>query len=155
MSILKICQLFEWQPAHGGIVRCQNFFAAQNFVYQGKTYRFVPFQVSGSLMTLSGDSEVLTCLFPNEDLILQFVTEGDGNRNSQLTLTNLWLNQANAPLPGSFPEVYVGQGASFNESTIELRFRSVTDAVNSLIPYRIITSENCGILPLDAQISLR
>lgn len=154
MSI-RICQLFDWQAENGTSIRCQNFFLGQDFVYQGLRYQFVPFQVSGSLMTLTGDSETLTCLFPNEDLVLAVVTSGDGNRNSKLTLTNLWLNQSNQPLPGAFPEYYVGVGCSFSETTVELRFRSAMDAVNAQIPGRIITAENCGVLPLDSQISLR
>jgi len=152
---LKICQLFEWKPAgRGAPIYCQNFFLGEDFRYQGTTYQFVPFQVSGSLATITGDSETLTCLFPNEDMVVRLVELGDGNRNSELTLTNLWLNQANAPLPGAFPEIYLGTGASFSETTVELRFRSAMDAVGSMIPARTLTSENCGILPLDAQISL-
>lgn len=155
MSVLRICQLFDWTASNGSVVRCQNFFAAQDFVYAGLRYRFCPFQVSGNMMALGGDSETLTCLFPNEDLVLQVVTGGDGNRNATLKLTNLWLNNQNQPLPGAFPEFYVGSGASFSETTVELRFRAAMDAVNATLPNRILTSENVGILPLDSNISLR
>ena len=155
MSVIKICQLFEWKSATGAVFLCQNFFIGEDFKYAGKVYRFVPFQVSGSVMMLGGDNDVLTVLLPNEDIVLQIVSAGDGNRNSQLTLTQLWLNQSNQPLPGSFPESYIGQGASFDDVTVELRFRSAMDAVGSTIPYRTLTSENSGILPLDSQIRLQ
>ena len=155
MSVIKICQLFEWKSATGAVFLCQNFFIGSDYKYAGKTYRFVPFQVSGSVMMLGGDNDVLTVMLPNEDIVLQIVSAGDGNRNSQLTLTNLWLNQSNQPLPGSFPESYIGQGASFDDVTVELRFRSAMDAVGSTIPYRTLTSENSGILPLDSQIRLQ
>ena len=156
MNELRICQLLSWNPAGpGGQIFCQNFFIGEQFVYNGQTYQFVPFQVSGSLMTLTGDSELLTVLFPAEDMVVRLVEEGDGNRNAELVLTNLWLNRLNEPLPGAYPEFYVGQGASFSDASVELRFRSTMDAVNAAVPYRILTSENSGILPLDSQISLR
>lgn len=155
MSILRICQLFQWRSVTGDVIRCQNYFATQDFTYAGKTYVFAPFQVSGNMAALGGDSETLTCLFPNEDLILQLVAGGEGNRNSELTLTNLWVNAAGAPLPGAFPEFYVGLGSSFSETTIELRFRAAMDAVNAQLPNRILTSENAGILPLDSAIRLQ
>jgi len=155
MSVIRICQLFDWQPSGQPRLRCQNYFAGEDFVYNGSTYRFCPFQVSGNLAALGGDSETLTCLFPNQELVLQLVTAGDGNRNSELTLTNLWVNASGQPLPGAFPEFYVGNGASFSETTVELRFSAAMDAVNSQIPNRIITSENSGILPLDSSIRLK
>lgn len=154
MSVIRICQLFEWTSSIGSTIRCQNYFAAQDFVYAGKTYIFCPFQVSGNMAALGGDSETLTCLFPNEDLVLSIVAGGDGNRNSELTLTNLWVNASGAPLPGAFPEFYIGSGATFSDTTMELRFRAAMDAVNAQIPNRILTSENVGILPLDSAIRL-
>jgi len=152
---IRICQLLDWQPVGGARVRAQNFFVGETFIYEGRRYEFVPFQTSGTLATLSGDNEQLTCLFPNRQMIVRLVEGGDGNRNSELTLTNLWLNRQNQPLPGAYPEYYVGVGASFSDTTVELRFRSTMDSVNSVIPYRIITAENTGVLPLDSQISLR
>jgi len=153
---LRICQLINWNPTGpGGPVRAQNFFIGETFVYEGARYEFVPFQASGSLMTLTGDSEVLTLLFPAETMVVRLVEQGDGNRNATLRLTNLWLNSANQPLPGAYPEYYIGQGASFSETTVELRFRSTMDAVNARIPYRTLTGDNVGILPLNSDISLR
>ena len=155
MTELRICQLASWDPAGpGAAIHCQNYFIQQDFLFQGTTYQFVPFQASGSLMTLTGDSEVLTLLFPAEDMIVRLVEQGDGNRNSTLTLTNVWLNSNDQPVPGSYPEYYIGQGASFSETTVELRFRSTMDAVNAQIPYRRLSSENVGILPLDSNIRL-
>lgn len=155
MSAIRICQLFEWRPAGGSVLRFQNFFIKEAFTYGGSTYQFAPFQVSGNLAALGGDSEQLTCLFPNFDLVLQVVTGGDGNRNSELTLTNLWLNSQNQPLPGAFPEFYIGSGATFSETTVELRFRAAMDAVNSQVPNRLLSNENVGILPLDSSIRLQ
>ena len=110
----------------------QNFFVKQSYTFLGQTYQFVPFQISGSLMTIGGDNETLTVLFPNIEMAITLLEGGDGNRNSELVLRNLWLNSALQPIPDPIPEFYVGQGSTFSELTIECRFRSALDAVGDV-----------------------
>lgn len=140
---------------NGASLLAQNYFVGQTYRFLGKDYLFVPFQVSGSLMTLGGDNETMTVLFPNVDLALVLLEGGDGNRNSELTIYNLWLNSADQPIPDPVPEFYVGQGASFSETTIECRFRSALDSVSGAFPARILTQENSGILPLNSDVVLQ
>jgi hypothetical protein len=152
---IEICQLLDLKMKNGTRLKAQNFFVKQTYTFLGEGYVFVPFQVSGSMMTLGGDNETLTVLFPNVELALTLLEGGDGNRNSELTLRNLWLNSAHQPLPDPIPEFYVGQGSSFSETTIECRFRSALDAVGGNFPARILTAENCGVLPLNADVRLQ
>jgi phage-related protein len=152
---IQICQLIELKMKNGATLRAQNFFVRQTYTFLGDTYQFIPFQVSGSLMTLGGDNETLTILFPNVELALALLEGGDGNRNSELTLRNLWLNSALQPIPDPIPEFYVGQGSSFSETTVECRFRSALDSVGGAFPARSITAENSGVLPLDADVRLQ
>ena len=152
---IKICQLLHLKMRNGTELRAQNYFVRQTYRFLGNDYVFVPFQVSGSMMTIGGDNETLTVLFPNFEIAVTMLEGGDGNRNSELTLTNLWLNQADQPIPDPVPEFYVGQGSTFSELTIECRFRSALDSVGGTFPARIITAENAGVLPLNSDVRLQ
>lgn len=152
---IRICQLFELKLKGGGVLRGQNYFVKQSYTFRGQSYLFIPFQTSGSTMALGGDNEPITVLFPNTQLSVALLEGGDGNRNSELTLYNLWLNASDQPLPDPIPEFYVGQGSAFSETTIECRFRSALDSVGGTFPARLISAENSGILPLNSDVSLQ
>lgn len=152
---IQICQLLDLKMRNGTQLLAQNFFVKQSYTFLGQTYQFVPFQISGSLMTIGGDNETLTVLFPNIEMAITLLEGGDGNRNSELVLRNLWLNSALQPIPDPIPEFYVGQGSTFSEITIECRFRSALDSVGGTFPARVITVENSGVLPLNSDVSLQ
>jgi hypothetical protein len=54
-----------------------------------------------------------------------------------------------------YTDFYIGVGASFSDTTIELRFKSAMDSVNANIPALSFTRQNTGILPLNSDINLR
>jgi hypothetical protein len=143
MSTIRVAQLFN-----------QNYFIGQEYTYLGDKYDFAPFQVSGAMASLGGDNETVQVLFPNLEVVLRLVEEGDGNRLSELTLTTLWLNATGA-IANQYEDYYVGSGAGFNDDTVELRFRSAMDSVGTNFPARTLTSDNVGILPLNAELYLR
>lgn len=154
MPTIRVCQLVEL-TAGGATYRLQNYFIGQDYTYGGKTYKFVGFQLSGSLMSLGGDNPMTSLLMPNDKMALTIVNSHDGNRNSLMKVTQLWLSASNSPLPNPITEFYIGVGAADNDTTLELRFRSAIDSVISSFPRRVISAENVGVLPLDSQISLR
>lgn len=154
MPKIRIVQMFDLKAANGFRERGQNLYHGQNYTYQGLSYKFVPFEVSGSTASLGGDNPSLSLLLPNEEYILRLLQGADGNRNSELTLTHLWLAPDETPLPGPLIEFYVGIGAGDSDTTVELRFRSPMSATTRF-PRRVITAENCGILPLNAELNLR
>jgi len=154
MSEIRIAQYFDIKPASGGQRRFQNYFVGQKKSLGGVQYDFAPFRADGSVANLNGDNAIVRVLFPATEFSIKLVEEGDGNRLSELTLTTQWLNAAEA-MVRSYVEYYVGIGASFSETTVELRFRTAMDSVGAQFPARILTRSLVGDLPINAQIALQ
>ena len=140
--------------ANGALHRFQNYFISAPSTFLGESYTFAPFQAEGSTASLGGDNQQLRVLFPNVEYALRLVEQGDGNRLSELRLTTAWLN-ASDQISTVLNDFYVGVGAGFSESTLELRFRSAIDSVGSEFPGRTFTRNLVGPLPLNAELSLR
>jgi len=154
MSEIRIAQYFDIRPASGGQRRFQNYFVGQTKSLDDVQYDFAPFRADGSVANLNGDNAVVRVLFPATEFSIKLVEEGDGNRLSELTLTTQWLNAAEA-MVRSYVEYYVGIGASFSETTVELRFRTAMDSVGAQFPARILTRSLVGLLPLNSDIVLQ
>ena len=141
--------------------RYQNFFVnakADLLEEDGKTHRynFAPFRAEGSTANLNGDNGMLRVLFPNVEFAIRLVEQGDGNRLSELTLTTQWLTADLAPALGrTYRERYVGIGASYSDTTIELRYRTAMDSVGATFPGRTLTRSLVGPLPLNAELVLQ
>ena len=151
---IRICQFFDLTTSNGRRHRYQNYFVGQNFTFLSEQYGFAPFQADGALASLNGDNAQLQVLFPNLELVLRLVEEGDGNRLSVLALTTAWLT-GSGQIANTFTDYFVGTGASFSEDTVELRFRSSMDSVGAGFPGRTFTSDNVGVLPLNSELFLR
>lgn len=151
---IRICQFFDLTTSNGKRHLYQNYFIGETKTYLSEEYAFAPFQADGALASLNGDNQQLRVLFPNLELVLRLVEEGDGNRMSVLTLTTAWLT-ASGQISNTYADYFVGTGASFSEDTVELRFRSAMDSVGSPFPARTFSSENVGTLPLSSELSLR
>jgi len=154
MSEIRIAQYFDIKPASGGRRRFQNYFINEKKSLYGVQYDFAPFRADGSVANLNGDNAIVRVLFPATEFSIKLVEEGDGNRLSELTLTTQWLN-ANEAMVRSYDEYYVGIGASFSETTVELRFRTAMDSVGAQFPARTLTRSLVGLLPLNSDIVLR
>lgn len=154
MAELRICQFFKLQTTDGVTHRYQNYFVGENAILQSESYAFAPFRADGALATLNGDNAQLQVLFPHVDFALVLVERGNGNRLSELQLTTAWLNAAGT-ITNTATDYYIGLGASFNDTTIELRFRSAIDSVGSNFPARTLTRELVGPLPLNSELFLR
>ncbi len=154
MAEIRIAQLFYLLTANGREHRYQNYFVGQSYTYLSQQYAFAPFQADGALASLNGENQSMQVLFPNLEIVVRLVEEGEGNRLSELELTTLWLT-ASGGIANKFTDFYVGTGASFSEETVELRFRSAMDSVGSNFPARTFTAENAGILPLNSELYLR
>ena len=161
MAEIRIAQFFRLVTATGIPHRYQNYFVSETKTYPGEprfflgeSYAFAPFQAEGSMASLNGDNQQLRILFPNIQYALQLVEEAEGNRLSTLQLTTVWLD-ANGNIITPLSDFYVGIGAAFSDTTIELRFRSAIDSVGSEFPGRTLTRELVGPLPLNADLYLR
>jgi len=154
MSEIRIAQYFKLTTADGVVHRYQNYFVGASSSYLSESYGFAPFQASGALATLNGDNETLQVLFPNLEVVLRLVEQANGNRLSTLQFTNAWLNASDQILT-ALTDYYIGIGASFSETTVEMRFRSAIDSVGSAFPARTLTRENVGPLPLNSELYLR
>lgn len=154
MPNIRICQFFSLESSTSKLYRFQNFFIGQSRTLFGHSYDFAPFQADGALSSLNGDNQQLRVLFPSLEIVLRLVEEADGNRLSALELTTAWLSGANETVT-TFSDYFVGTGATFNEETVELRFRSAMDSVGASFPARTFTTDNAGILPLNAELYLQ
>ena len=86
-------------------------------------------------------------------MVLRLLQEGNGNRLSTLVFTSRWLNDDNQFISDNIhTETFIGIGAGFSETTVELRFRSAMDSVGSQFPRRIFTKNLVGILPTSSDI---
>mgnify|MGYP006268768925 CR=1 FL=1 len=154
MAEIRIAQYFKLATATGAVHRFQNYFVGQASTYLSESYAFAPFRAEGAMATLNGDNETLQVLFPNIELALRLVEQGNGNRLSELTLTTAWLS-ASEQILTTLTDYYIGIGASYSETTIELRYRSAIDSVGSAFPARTLTRDLVGPLPLNSELYLR
>jgi hypothetical protein len=134
--------------------RYQNFFVQEARTLGGFQFEFAPFRAEGSTANLNGDNALVRVLFPNVEYAIKLVEQGDGNRLSQLTITTQWLNAALNPVR-TYEERYVGIGASYSDTTIELRYRTAMDSVGAQFPAQTLTRSLVGPLPLNAQLVLQ
>jgi hypothetical protein len=136
------------------IHRYQNYFINEQVRRGSKRFDFAPFKVEGTTSVTGGDNALLQVLFPNVEVALRLVEQGNGNRLSKLELTTAWLNENNGETK-SISERFLGIGASFSETTIELRFKSAIDSVGGRFPARSLSRSLVGILPLNADLRLQ
>lgn len=167
--MINIAHFLSITPKGSTTKRFQNFFynaSSSNAVAIPGTssplYGFAPFSVQGATAQLNGENETLQVLFPFTTFGVRLVEEGDGNRLSAMELKTVWLEtNASSTEPSSYivsaqyTEFYTGIGASFSDTTIELRFKSAMDSVNANFPARTFTRDNVGKLPLNADLNLR
>jgi hypothetical protein len=106
-----------------------------------------PLGLKEAVSNIGGDNNLVQILFPNVEIGIRMVEQGNGNRLSRLTLTTAWLNENDGEIK-SYDERFLGLGASFSETTIELRFRSAMDSVGATFPGRTLTRNLVGPLPL-------
>ena len=154
MNEIRIAQYFDLLTASGITHRYQNYFVRESKSLSSVAYTFAPFRAEGSTANLNGENSVIRVLFPAVEFAIRLVEQGDGNRLSQLTLTTQWLN-ASESMVRSYEERYVGIGASFSDTTIELRFRTAMDSVGATFPARTLTAKLVGPLPINAQLALQ
>jgi len=175
--MINIAHFVVIETSSGRVNRFQNFFHSETGGAQmpdrskifasdpsggedASVYTFVPFAPQGSTAQINGDNDAMTLLFPFSTFGVRLVEEADGNRLSKLQLKTVWL-ETNDPTGGQYAvlsrytEYFLGIGASFSDTVIELRFRSAMDSVGSRFPAATFTKENAGRLPVEAQIRTR
>lgn len=163
-----VANFFELTTTDGTLHRYQNFFhggSLSRVAVPGTSaplYEFAPFRAEGSLASLNGENALLRVLFPHSEFTVALVENGDGNRLSRLAFKTVWLGNAasladyeNYSTIASYDEYYIGVGASFDDTTVELRFRSAMDSVGANFPRRTFNTNNVGILPVTAEVSFR
>lgn len=163
-----VANFLELTTTDGTLHRYQNFFhggSLSRVAVPGTSaplYEFAPFRAEGSLASLNGENALLRVLFPHSEFTVALVENGDGNRLSRLAFKTVWLGNAaslvdyeNYSTIASYDEYYIGVGASFDDTTVELRFRSAMDSVGANFPRRAFNTNNVGILPVTAEVSFR
>lgn len=154
MTEIRLAQYFHLVTESGTQHCYQNFFVSEARYLGGQRFEFAPFRAEGSTANLSGDNVLLRVLFPNVEYAIRLVENGNGNRLSRLTITTQWLNAALAA-SRSYQERYVGIGASYSDTTVELRYRTAMDSVGARFPACTLTRSLVGPLPLNAELVLQ
>ena len=154
MTEVRLAQYFDLTDSRNMRHLYQNFFVKEARTLSGLRYEFAPFRAEGSVANLNGDNSMLRVLFPNIEYAARLVESSDGNRLSRLTITTQWLNALLEPLR-SYEERYVGIGASYSDTTIELRYRTAMDSIGAAFPARTLTRSLVGPLPTNAQLVLQ
>ena len=167
--MINIAHFITITPKGKSAQRFQNFFYAagtsNSIAVPGTSspkYSFAPFSVQGATAQLNGENQTLQVLFPFTTFGVRLVEEGSGNRLSLMEVKTLWLesnasssNVSDYFVSAQYTEYYTGIGASFSDTTIELRFKSAMDSVGAAFPARSFTRDNVGRLPLNADLNLR
>lgn len=168
--MINIAHFIAITPQASVTKRFQNFFYSASsesnvFAIPGTAsplYSFAPFSLQGATAQLNGENETLQLLFPFTTFGVRLVEEGSGNRLSALEVKTIWLesnasttNPSDYFVSAQYTEYYTGIGASFSDSTIELRFKTAMDSVNANFPVRTFSRSNVGRLPLNADLRLR
>jgi len=166
MANVIIAHFITLTTSSGTVHNYQNFFYSNGgnvgIPREGGSYEFAPFRAEGSLASLNGENAPLRLLFPHSAFTIALVENGDGNRLSRLTMKTVWLanagnlsNYEDYSTIAAYDEYYLGVGATFDDTTVELRFRSSMDSVGAAFPRRTFNGANVGILPINAEVSLR
>jgi hypothetical protein len=121
--------------------------------FSGGTYQnynigsgsFLPFGFSGTTANRSGDNTSAALTFPNNALARRWMDELV-ETNAVVTVEEL----AN----GSVVYRYVGQVTSggFDDTTVNLQLSNVLDAVTTDVPWRYLTEELVGPIPMSASV---
>ena len=85
---IRLVQFFELEDVDGEKYRFQNYFVGSdksNVPGLTGEYEFAPFQVQGSVSSLSGDNSQIQVLFPAINYAIRLVEKASGNRRSRLT----------------------------------------------------------------------
>jgi hypothetical protein len=154
MTEIRIAQYFDLVDSANNRYTFQNYYVRQAIALAGIQYEFAPFRAEGGVSSVGGDNAAIRVLFPSVDYSIRLVERADGNRLSKLTLTSQWLNAAGNQIR-LYEERYIGIGASFSETTVELRYRSAMDSVQRTFPNRKLTQSLVGSLPLNEQLNLQ
>jgi len=145
----------------------QNYFFGKDFTAvaipgtASPVYRHAPFEARGSTAALGGDNPLLQLLFPHTAFAVAMVEDGEANRLSKLELKTVWMaatdiaDYSTYSVVNQYTEYYIGVGAAFSDTTIELRFRSAMDSVGAAFPSQQLNRQNVGILPLNADLRLQ
>lgn len=154
MAEIRIAQYFNLTDSSGNRYTYQNYFVQQPATLNGVQYEFAPFRAEGGVSNVGGDNPIIRVLFPSVNYAIFLVEKADGNRLTTLTLTYQWLNASNSQIR-IYEERYIGIGASFSETTVELRYRSAMDSVQKAFPGRRLSQNLVGSLPLNEQLNLQ
>lgn len=155
MSEIRIAQYFKLTTANGTPHLYQNYFINETKTFNGQSYAFVPFRAEGTSSSLGGDNQQFRVFFPSIEVIIRLVEAGQFNYLSTLEFTTAWVDAVGNPTIRPLEEYYIGIGAGYSETTVELRFRSAVDGVGSTFPARSLNRQLVGPLPLNSELYLR
>lgn len=134
----------------------QNFNVGGKVKLSGNTYQFLPFGFSGITVARNGDNVDASIVLPNCALSQAFALQA---------LEEEWLavvrvGSFDPGSPSKFAQVLyeywgVVSSGGWDDTSVRLILNSVLDAVTGDVPHRVIEQENCGPLPISANLRLQ
>ena len=134
--------------------RFQNFHISGTTNYEGNTWQFIPFGFSGVTINRSGENSQAELVFPNNDLVRNFIHKA---------VTQKWTTTVDTCLVTDLTTReyqllynYTGQvnGGTWKGDSLMLSLSSILDAVAANVPLRNLDVDQVGPLPITGNLRL-
>jgi hypothetical protein len=125
----------------------QNFFVGTTSTYNGQTYNFGAFGITGRGARKGGDRSEITLVLGNDPVSLNYATESIQNRHL-ITIKTVLLEGVNlTPVSLLTDEIWTASSMDVDPEKIAMRLTSPLDAVRQQFPRRQLSSKLVGSLP--------
>ena len=153
-STVGLAHFLQLKSPDGVIYRFQNFFIGSPAGYYGAAYEFLPFGFSGATYNRSGENSQAELVFPNRQLVRDFIDRAV-MRQWVATVDTVLITDVDAQEKQKLYS-YTGQvgGGTCKGADLMLSLGSVLDAVTANIPLRNLDAEQVGPLPISGNVQL-
>ena len=151
---IALCHCLQLSSANDSKYRFQNFFIGGSVKFDDQTYTFAPFGFSGVTFNRSGENSEATLVFPNKDIIRQFVNKSVMQKWTAQVSTCLVTDIEDKTLSALYTYTGSVSGGVWKGESLGLSLTSILDAVSGNVPTRNMEVSQVGPLPISGAINL-